>query len=318
MKFVRRSESYDAYRRFAVLACAFAFCLSNVAFAADESGIKAATSVNFVATTTKEAKVKLIETVTVPFLVGRTALTSGNNVQLRGTAELSPVSVNGTFETRLTPIAFLQFVAGGSIGSGWNIPIAKGLKKNTLVNDHESEFIGGAFDGLVWSVKAGGQFQFDLAALVPGEWNHIVFQTYHAAQYRALTSASSGESWLYEADEGENRNGWNYYGCYFLGYQMPIALNMVGVLFEEDLYLYNVENGALWGDDLSRWTFGPMFNFTVTKDLSVALLVQARTRRTYTDETEDYTFYQSRRVDDSNPRHVEFYRAAINATLRLK
>jgi len=292
--------------------------VASLAPADEKQTIKESTSFNFVLATTKETKAKLIETITIPMFVGNGALTSGNNLQIKAAAELSPVSVNGTAEFRLTPIAFLQFVAGGSVGSGWNIPIANGLRKTERVYAHDSKFTGGAFDGLVWSVKGGGLFQFDLAAVMPGDWHHVVFQTYHAAQYRALTSASSDESWLYESDSGENRNGLSYYGNYFLGYQMPIVLNTAGALVEEDLYLLNTNGRKFWGDNLPRWTFGPIFNFTVTKDLALAFLVQARTMRNFTDETKDFTFYQNRQVTDSNQLRVEFYRAALNLTLQLK
>jgi len=292
--------------------------VASSALADENQTIKASTTLNYVLATTLETKAKLIETVTIPLLVGKGVLTSGNNLQVKTAAEFSPVSVNGTAEFRLTPIAFLQFVAGGSVGTGWNIPIANGLRKAERVNAHDLELTGGALNGMVWSVKGGGLFQFDLAAVIPGDWNHVVFQTYHEAKYRALTSANSDESWLYESDSGENRNGWNYYGSYFLGYQMPIALNTAGVLVEEDLSLYNTNGRSFWGDDLPRWTFGPIFNFTVTKDLALAFLVQARTMRNFTDETKDFTFYQNRQVTDSNQLRVEFYRAALNLTLQLK
>lgn len=286
---------------------------------ADETqGIKTSTSFNFVLATTKETKAKLTESVTIPLLVGKSSLTSGNNLQIKAAAEISPVSVNGTAEFRLTPIAFLQFVAGGSVGSGWNIPIANGLRKTERIDAHDSEYTGGPLAGIVWSAKGGALFQFDLAAVMPGDWHHVVFQTYHEAKYRALSSASSDESWLYESDSGENRNGWNYYGNYFLGYQMPIVLNTAGFLFEEDLYLFNTDGRSYWGDNLPRLTFGPLLNFTVTKNLSIAALVQARTMRNFTDATKDYQFYQTRQVTDSNQTRVEFYRAALNLTLQLK
>lgn len=281
-------------------------------FAEDQEGIQESTDLNFVFATTLETKAKIIETITFP-----------HNVQLEAAFELSPVSVNGTGEATWTPLPFLQVVAGGAVGSGWNIPIANGLRMNKRIESPDDEFenaelTGGPFSGLVWSVKGGGVFQFDYAALKSGEWNHIIFKTYHGVQYRALTSADSEDSWLYEADSGQNRNGWNYYGYYLLGYQMPIFLNTVGILVESDLYLYDTEDRKLWGDDLIRWTFGPLFNFTVTKKLSAALLLQMRSRVRYTSDTEDYEFYQDNRVTDDDKYYVKFYRAALNMTVKLR
>ncbi len=296
---------------------ALAACMAPLS-AAENDTITKETNLNFVIATTREAKVKITETVTVPFMTGTNTLTSGNSVQFKLAGELSPVSINGTFETVLTPIAFLQFVAGGSIGSGWNIPIANGLRMNERSGLHDAELTGGAFSGLLWSVRAGGVFQFDLASVTPGEWNHVVFQTSHFAKYRALSSVGSSDSWLYEADYGENRNGWNYYGSYFLGYKMPIVLNTVGFLVEEDLFLFDTKDRVLWGDDLPRWTFGPLFNFTISKRTSAALLVQWHSMRNFTSETKAYGFYQDRQLSDTDQTRIEFYRAALNVTVKLK
>ncbi len=287
-------------------------------FGAETEAVKTGLDLNYVLATTKETKVKITGTATVPFLAGSGALTSGNSVAFKLGGELSPVSVNGTFETVLTPVAFLQFLAGGSIGSGWNIPIADGLRMNERSGAHDAELTGGAFSGLVWSAKAGGVFQFDLAALKPGEWNHVVLQTTHIAKYRALSSANSTDSWLVESDLGENRNGWNYYGNYFVGYRMPIVLNTAGFLVEEDLYLFDTKDRALWGDDLPRWTFGPLFNFTLGKRTTAALLVQWRSMRNFTEETKKYGFYQDRRIQEDDQYRIDFYRAAASITVKLK
>lgn len=272
---------------------------------------------NIVTSTLLEAKATVTGTVSVPFLAGEGPLVSGNSVQLKFGAELSPVSVNGTFETVWTPIAFFQLVAGGSLGSGWNIPIANGLARIGRVGAHDAEYLGGPFDGLVWSARGGAVFQFDLAALAPGDWHHVVFRTYQEAKYRTLTSAASGESWVYEADDGRNRNGWNYYGNWFAGYQMPIALETAGVLVEAEKSLYGTAGEEYWGDDLAVWTFGPVLSFRLADGISLAALVQLRTKYNYTDATKDYGFYEDRAVAD-DPQRVGFYRAAASLSVRLR
>ena len=281
----------------------------------ESNGTAYQTSLNYVLATTLETKATLIETITMPFLAGSNPLTAGNNLQFKFAGELSPVSLNGTIDTLWTPIAFLQFSTGAAIGSGWNIPIANGLTYN-VPSGNEGNLDDASFDGLVWSAKCGGTFQFDLAAILPGAWHHVVFQTYHEAKYRALTSAADNESWLYEADEGENRNGWNYYGSYFLGYQMPIILNMAGLLVETEKFLYNTDDSDSWGENYLRWKIGPVFNFAVTERLSLALILQMHTVRNYTNSTKDY-FYQYRIIDTTDPLRFEFYRAALNLTLVL-
>jgi len=287
------------------------------------SGISTGTELNFVAATTLETKLKLLYTINVPFLAGDGPLNSGNSMNFQFGAELSPVSVNGTAEATWTPIAFFQISAGASVGTGWNIPIADGLRINERIAVapgvfENSKLTGSSFLGIVWSAKTGAVLQADYAAFRPGDWNHIVFRTYQSLQYRSLSSAGTSDSWLYEADSGQNRNGWNYYGNYFLGYNMPIFIDMVGILTESNLYLYDTPGRELWGDQLTRWTFGSLIDFTITPKVSAALIVQMKTGVNYTKETEKYTFYQDRRVVEDDTNYIQFYRIAINATVKLR
>ena len=61
-------------------------------------------------------------------------------------------------------------------------------------DDGTTSVVGSAFDGLLWNVKTGASLQFDLAAIYPGDWNHIIFRTYHEALYAGYSAASKGDS----------------------------------------------------------------------------------------------------------------------------
>lgn len=284
-------------------------------------GPKIDAELKYIAATTLETQVQVNLGVAYPFLAGTGPLTAGNALRLELGASVSPVSCNGTLGARWTPLAPFQLYSGLSAGSGWNLPFADGLRLNEPETDGagnptgDADLSGGPLEGVVWSWESGGLFQFDLGAVAPGDWNHAVFQTYHALRWRAYTGAADGESWLYEADEGENRNGWNYYGVYFAGYRMPIALELVGVLAEENLRLYRTPGGASWGDRLPRWTVGPLLGWAFSPRLSAILLVQVRSARNFTDETEDLGFYQARRLKNET-LDLEFYRAALTVSWR--
>lgn len=275
------------------------------------------------ATTRMEVQVKFTQTFQFPVLVGESALTNTNNLRIDLSADISPVSLNGTVECVLTPIAFIQLVAGGAIGSGWNIPLADGLRINepgrnpdgTL--DGSNELTGGPFEGVVWTVKGGGVFQFDLGAIKPGDWNHVVFRTYQCLRYRALSTAGEGDSWVYENDTGEERNGWMYYGNYLLGYQMPLPLSFIAVLIEEEQFLYTTEGRTYWGDDVSRWIFGLLASYDVRPSMKVSALLQARTKKNYEGNTGEYDFYQLRKIDDDDLRGLEFYRFGVSVDISL-
>jgi hypothetical protein len=280
------------------------------------------TALNFTVSSIPEAKFGIKTNFTFPFLQGNSFLTENNNISIDLGAEISPVSLNGLTELVWTPVAFFQVVSGGRIGSGWNMRLfganIYGIGINRRRPDGTTEIDGTGFNGLLWSLKGGAVLQFDMAALFPGDWRHVVFHSYHEINYAAYTAAGSGDSWFFENDLGENRNGFNYYGNYLIGYQMPIFLNMVGLMAEMNKYLYNTPGGELWGDSLARWTFSLLCNFTISDKWSAALLTQFRTMRNFTPGTKDADFYQDRRMSDSFSRRLEFYRVAAVMTLKLK
>ncbi|GMO54487.1 MAG: hypothetical protein Pg6C_20550 [Treponemataceae bacterium] len=189
---------------------------------------------------------------------------------------------------------------------------------------------GAPFDGMVWAAWGAGLFQFDLAAVVPGDWNHVVFQTRQEFNYRAYTRAKAEESWLYEADDAENINGWNYYGVYVLGYQMPASpvLDMVALMAEMDLRLNDTQGRNGWGEHVPRLTLSSIFSFTITERFGAAFIIQLKTDRNFTnyprmprdlgdDEDEDTLYYRDRKLDTENPVSLNFYRIAAILTVKL-
>jgi hypothetical protein len=264
-------------------------------------------------------------------------LTAENNLSAALRGEISPVSLNGAIEAVFTPIAFFQLAGGFRLGSGWNITLGDneihglGLNLPKIARRSEalarpmaertSEIKAYPLDGLVGKGYLGGAFQFDLAAVYPGDWHHLVFRTYHEIHYQGYTKAIPGESWVFEAVSEENRNGFNYYGNYLLGYRMPLALNTVGILAEMDRYLYGSPHGGYWGDELGRWIFSLLFNFTVTGNLETALIIQTRTMRNYRDGERTNSsryYYQYRELDTGNPLRLDFYRIAAIFTYKLR
>ncbi len=268
-------------------------------------------------TTRKELQLKFTQSFRFPLLTGESLLTKNNNLLINLSGDISPVSVNGNAAFIFTPVAFLQFVAGGGAGTGWNIPIADGMRINEPGRNPDgtlngaSTLVGDSFDGVVWRVHGGTVFQFDFAAAKPGDWNHVVFRTSHKMQYQALTSAGSHDSWVWENREGESRNGWVYSGEYLLGYQMPVRFSFIGIVVLQEKNLYTTPGRLYWGDDISRWTLGLIGVYSLSPTLSLSAMVQARTIRRFEGNTGDYDFYQLRNIDRDNPRTIGFYRAGL-------
>jgi len=269
-------------------------------------------------------KLSFIQRYSYPFLQGESSLTKDNNIGIALTGELSPVSLNGVAEAVLTPIAFFQFMAGGRIGTGWNINLfgseiyGIGLNKPDANGKHEH--YGKSLDGLLWKAQTGAVLQADLAALFPGDWNHVVARSYHEINYKGYTGAAKGESWYYENDDGyqgENCNGFNYYGNFLIGYQMPIFLNMAALLAEANLRLYDTPGRSKWGDDLVRWTFSLILNFSITKKMDLAVVTQFWTLRNYLEDDWRGTYYRNLTINKSNPYRLEFYEVVAALSYKL-
>ncbi|MDR0601015.1 MAG: hypothetical protein LBG42_01405 [Treponema sp.] len=287
----------------------------------------------FRGSTKPEAELTFNQRFVFPAFRGNSPLTLDNNVETIFSAAITPVSLKGGAEAVLTPAAFFKLSAGALLGTGWNITASGrhlyGLAFNTPENDREEAFSGGSkksviqgspFDGMVWKLYGGSTVQFDAAALWPGDWHHIVLRAYNEVNYKAYTRAGRGESWVYEVSEEENRNGWNYYGQFFIGYQMPLFLDLAGIQIEVDRFLHNTPGGEFWGDKLGRWIFTGAFNWAVTPDFNALFAVQLRTMRNYRDGDRNngaHYFYQYRELNRGSPLRLEFYRVALILSYKI-
>jgi hypothetical protein len=135
--------------------------------------------------------------------------------------------------------------------------------------------------------------QFDMAAIFPGDWNHIVMQTRQQFEYAGMTSAANNEFWTYEnsysdangGNHGINRTAW--YSAYVLGYQMPANPVLQIVALQLEMY----KAFPLWADaptNTKKLSYGltAMANFTLgprdpkmdVKRHSLAVAVQTASR----------------------------------------
>ncbi len=277
---------------------------------------------SFTVTTLPEAMATVNVTLAYPLLRGQNPLTASNGIKFKTSAVVTPVSARGSLQLTFTPVAFLQFHTFTFAGSGWNfLSFDNGLCLVVRENGHETKYEDKSLDGLIWGYGGAATFQFDFAALFPGEWNHVVIQSMHEFRYRGFTGASDDETWAYECDWSMNRNGWNYYANLLLGYQMPIRFNLVALLVEADTALYEVEgdfhDGEYWGQNLPRWKFGILGSFKCTDSISLSAILQFATSLKATGETEDFDFYQDRRVDKTSPYDFGFYRLIASVNVKL-
>jgi len=318
-------------KRFAIFMVCVLLTMAVFAEESDTCNIYSSGEMFFLASTLPEAKLGYTHSFRMPVLQGDGPLTSGNNLRLALTAEATPISVNGIFKAVLTPLAVLELTAGGRVGAGWELDAlgVTGTGLNVADINGNEELVADPFDAILWKGFAGGTFQFSFAAVFPGDWTHVVIQSYHELNYHGNTKAEAGQSWYYEADDGENMNGLNYLGNFTLGYQTPAIryLNMIALQAEWEKFLYDNDTAdtkrTVWGDDLMRYTFSGIFMFGFTEKFGAAIITQFRTRRNFTNFDEHAAneggvmYYQNRILDTADPLRIEFYRVAAALTYRF-
>jgi len=315
-----------------LLAGAFGAALAGTLWGqADEGAARLKSVVEVQASTRPELKSRFIETATLPVFAGSGPFTKGNNLQASLAAGVTPVTLNLGADFTLTPIAFLQLKAGGLFGSGWNIFGWNGMGITSADGNNKRIVTGDPFGGLVWNAYGGATLQFDLGAVIPGDWNHIVFQGYGEMRYKAYTQAGGNDSWVYENDDGDNFNGWVNYESLILGYQMPLSpvLDTVALMAEmtKTLYdttmLYNGHDGNWWGENRPQWVFSAVFKWRLARNISLMTLLQMRTRRNYgtgdLDNKEKYYFRtEPNPLDPDRPEQIIFYRLAAVVSFQIK
>ncbi|MBP5707084.1 MAG: hypothetical protein J6W76_07340 [Spirochaetales bacterium] len=258
-----------------------------------------------------------------PFLTMDNPLFSGNNIAVSLDGELTPVTINQAINVKITPIAFLSFLAGCQIGTGWNF---FGLFNGIGINDG-SCFKGKAqpFYSVCFQSWLRVTFQFDVAALMPAKfkrWTHIQMQAAPQFRYKALLNTESTQSFQYENDRGENLAGWRLEGTFVLGYKIPIIIDepdndemfltkrrnnnfailaaMLLVIDRMDLTHANLspmrDNG--FGSDFCYMYFGPTLMFDLPNNMTAMFGVHWTNEKEYTTETVGNIYYQDRVYQD--------------------
>ncbi|MCR5188187.1 MAG: hypothetical protein K6C97_04565 [Treponema sp.] len=207
---------------------------------------------------------------TIPTPLGDHWLLASANLALKGSFELSPVSLKPGIEASFTPLPFLVFSAGAQAGSGWTLAGLQGMAGfNGITAGTYTDY--NFFQ--TWYLKwyAQGTFQFDTGAIFPGDWTHFQIMYSYQLYYEKLSSAADGEIWMWQCT-GNKVNGFKNYQNLILAYSMPLLVSRVGVLCELDGYYQNEAytnpnyNGAFKTISISpmaQFTFGPKDVLTV-------------------------------------------------------
>ncbi|HZK19490.1 MAG TPA: hypothetical protein VFC68_02060, partial [Treponemataceae bacterium] len=218
-----------------------------------------------------EARTTAKVTYKIPLPFSTNPLLAGNNLALTGICELTPVSVAPKFEIVITPVAFLQFSAGAAISTAWDFIGIQGLAVfNETTDAYESV---NPLSAVKYDVWAQGLFQFDLAALFPGDWNHIVtIDTYKINIHGTSAGRDKNGAWKYQGT-GENFSAPNWYSSFLLGYKTPALpiLNTIAINTELSSYFATTFFGAYytnWDPSFTTISISPLVLLDISKNNS--------------------------------------------------
>jgi hypothetical protein len=282
----------------------------NTVWAEENKELQKQTDLSLIASTAGEMQFGFEKRIIFPFLQGTTALTSGNNIVLKFGAEATPITINVLADTIWTPVAFFKFSLGSQIGSGWNYDMfgirmnGMGLYRRVEQGDTQEFADGSGFDGAVWDVHLGTTLQFDLAAVFPGDWNHIVMKFENVVNYQNYTRARGAEWWYFKADDGINQNAFGYYFSGFFGYQLPLFLDMVGFQFESSFPFYNPQSGESLANRDPEMFWSLVAEFVIGRRFTIVAITQLGNRLKH-PVTVDYE------------RQWKFYRVLLVGTWHL-
>lgn len=209
------------------------------------------------------------------------------NVILRSAIEITPLSIRPMASVFFWPFPFLGFDVGGSVGSGWNMGSLHGL---SVLNKETREYETlDPFSSYYFDLWAEGIFQFDLAAVIPGEWNHVVTLVNYQLLYAGLTGVKKKDVW--EWQESENQaDGLQYYLGVILAYQIEGFFHRIGVFSEFWGHFDSGDYGELgdsYDGDFMKIEISPLVELKFSEKTSLILLVGFNRRRSFEEPHDD-------------------------------
>ena len=220
----------------------------------------------------------------LPLPLGDSWLVKGGNIKFTGSFEVTPVSIKPGFSAAWTPLPFIVFEAGSSIGTGWELLGLKGM----AAFDGSSAYTNlTPFSNFYLNAYAQGTFQFDTGAIWAGDWTHVQLMYTYQVFYENLLGLPEGEIWMWQCT-GNKCDGLQEYQNLILAYQMPLVLSRAGFIFESSRHYKNDYSSKYDGYNgtFTERKIAAMGQFTLGKHDLLTVLAQFNTRRAFTEEHE--------------------------------
>ncbi|UGQ16535.1 hypothetical protein [Borrelia sp. RT5S] len=231
-------------------------------------------------------------------------LFQGNGIDLDLNIGLSPVLALLKGSISLTPIAFVNLYTAVEVGLGWKGFGFKGIGVHIGNGDYSksTEFYS--------EITMGGRLQFDLNAVLGGEWTHIITVLGSSILHINNAHAISGQLWIYKSDEGKTINGFTINPYALLAYKMPLSLNTIGFLYEGKTYIGDARSVSTisnkgWGSDFFYHNISFVTKFEITSHLSLDMQLKLSTKPMYTEDTIGMSDILKRTITNNSYMHYD-------------
>lgn len=223
--------------------------------------------------------------ITIPTPLGENWLVKGATVAIDAKAELTPVTIKPMLDITFTPLPFIVFSAGVQAGTGWNLA---GLQGMALYNDAENKYDDIVpFKGWFYKAYAQGVFQFDLGAVIPGDWTHVLMMYTYQTYYHGLSGVPNGDIWMWQCS-GKKANGLQNYQSLILAYGLPNdVIKRVGVMGELDGFYSSSAYKAEYADfngAFKSLSISPLAQFQFGEKDSLNAAIGFSSRRSFKEE----------------------------------
>ena len=239
-----------------------------------------------------KARMRFEAEYSIPMLQKDNPLMEDNHLELKGSLEITPVSMLPQFSVTFCPAAMFEISAGIKTGTGWNLGSStSGIAEYNFQSQKYEKLT--PFASWYISPWASALLQFDLAALWPGEWHHVVAQAEYTVRYDKMTGTSS-PIWSWRTNPAM-ADGWMYNQFYIIGYQMPLVLSLVGVTAELEGHYNGRDYGPIadsYDGTFMSAVISPFLIFSITKNDEIYFVGNISARR---------SFAQSHKEEEEEP-----------------
>lgn len=226
--------------------------------------------------------VELQETIsaelTVPASFSDNFLMKDSCIKTTGAMAVSPVSLKSSLAVRWNPVAFLELGTGAEIGTGWN---AFGIKSLSVYDNTEMDYkMQDPFATWFYKWWACPVIMFDLGAVWPGEFHHVVAIAAWEFAYSGFINSESHDLFQWQSTPGKHQ-GWEYTDVYIIGYRMPFKLEMIGLKYMQNAYFNNTDSYKNFKGDYKTHSIAALGQYNFSKKDSLFLLAEFETRRSF-------------------------------------